>query len=139
MTPRPDPSNGDDENSLRGLNVGETALLRRELDRQYAQRLQRVEDRLETIETTMTRQLHDLDRRMGTEWQELRRSIDRLADSMKDLSEKQKAQAPAMETLNVMVQSGMVLRWMILAVVGLLGALATVATAWEGVRKWFGP
>lgn len=139
MTPRPDPSNGDDENLLRGLNVGETALLRRELDRQYAQRLQRVEDRLETIETTMTRQLHDLDRRMVTEWQELRRSIDRLADSMKDLSDKQNAQAPAMETLNVMVQSGMVLRWMILVVVGALGALATVATAWEGVRKWFGP
>lgn len=137
MTPRPD--NGDDENSLRGLNVGETALLRRELDRQYAQRLLRVEERLETIETTLTRQLHDLDRRMGTEWQELRRAIDRLTDSMQDVAKKQAAQAPAMETLNVVVQSGVVLRWMILAVVGALGALATVATAWEGIRKWFGP
>lgn len=137
MTPRPD--NGDDENSLRGLNVGETALLRRELDRQYAQRLLRVEERLETIETTLTRQLHDLDRRMGTEWQELRRAIDRLTDSMQDVAEKQAAQAPAMETLSVVVQSGVVLRWMILVVVGALGALATVATAWEGIRKWFGP
>lgn len=137
MTPRPD--NGDDENSLRGLNVGETALLRRELDRQYAQRLLRVEERLETIETTLTRQLHDLDRRMGTEWQELRRAIDRLTDSMQDVAKKQAEQAPAMETLSVVVQSGVVLRWMILAVVGALGALATVATAWEGIRKWFGP
>lgn len=114
----PPSQNHDEPDSLRGLTVGETALLRREWDRDIRERLRDLERRQDHLEHTITD-------KMGEIRLELRR-----------LLEQQAEQGPALDALNKMVNSGLALRWLVIGVVGLLASLATVLTAWEAVRKW---
>ncbi|HOW75604.1 MAG TPA: hypothetical protein PK959_06690 [Candidatus Competibacteraceae bacterium] len=108
-----------------GRTKEEIVLLRRELDRQYIQRLQRLEDRLELVET-----------QNGQQFNGLEQQINQVSQQLRDLSEQQSEQAPLLVALNRIVQSGLVLRWMLVGVMGLLAALATLATVWEGFQKW---
>jgi hypothetical protein len=105
----------DEPNSER---ASETALLRREMDRDTRERLRVMESRMDKLEHDMTQQLHAL------------------VLELRQLATFNQDQKPALETLNALVRSGMAIRWLIVGVVGLLAAMATAATAWEALRKW---
>lgn len=92
----------------------EVAILRRELDRQLTHRLDHVETELTGLKERLIEQAHQL----------------------RQISEQQAEQSPALVTINRMMASGVVLRWMVTLVVGILGCLAAVATAWETIQKW---
>ncbi len=123
----------DDVNSGR---LNETALLRRELDRQNIQRLQRMEERMENWEAQNAQQLRNLEQQMSHEGQTQRHLLDQLSQQVQRLSEQQAEQAPILAALTKIVQSGSALRWLIMAGMGLLASLAAVATAWEAIQKW---
>lgn len=98
--------------------ASETALLRREMDRDTRERLRALETRLDTLEHEMSSQLHAL------------------VLELRQLATFNQDQRPALETLNTLVRSGLAVRWLVVGVVGLLAAMATAATAWEAIRKW---
>lgn len=114
----------------------ETALLRRELDRQYIQRLQRLEDRMETWEAQNLQQLRSLEQQMSHEGLTQRTLLDQLSRQVQALAEQQEEQTPILEALTRVMQSGTALRWIIMAGMGVLAALAAGVTAWETIQRW---
>lgn len=116
--------------------ASETALLRRELDRHYMQRLQRLETRVEAWEAQNLQQLHNIEQQMRHEGQTQRELLDQLSRQVQALIAQQEEQAPTLEALTRVVQSGTVLRWLIMTGMGLLVGLAAIATAWESIQKW---
>lgn len=134
MSPVRPPRDDTEPNSERG---NETALLRRELDRQFGVRLQRAEERIDRLEEQIAAAILDFERRMMAELNSNRVHIGDLSHNVQQMVDRQNQQAPAMAVVVQMVQSGMVVRWLIMGLVGILAALATVATAWEAIHKWF--
>lgn len=116
--PEHDEAFSGDSNSLRGLQVSETALLRREFDRDTRERLRGLEQRQDRLEHLMTQRMADI------------------AEELHRLADQQTEQGPALEALNTVIHSSLALRWLMIGVVSLLAALATGLTAWEGIKKW---
>lgn len=108
-----------DSNSLRGIPISETALLRREFDRDTRERLRLLEQRQDRLERLMMQRMADI------------------AEELHRLADQQTEQGPALEALNTVIHSSLALRWLLIGVVSLLAALATGMTAWETVRRWF--
>lgn len=108
-----------DPNEPISERAAETALLRREIDRDTRERLRLVEARVDRLEHEMLQQLGAL------------------AAQMQKLMDFEQQQKPALDTLNTVVRSGLAIRWLVVGVVGFLAALATAATAWEVVKKWW--
>lgn len=99
-------------------------LLRRDLDRQYHERLAHLETRLEHIE-----------RRVDEELIEARQVMEYMTRQMQKLLDKQRDYEPAMAAMVKVIHSGMVMRWVVLFVVTTLAAIGTGATAWEAMQK----
>lgn len=118
-TPLPADEGSGDGNSLRGLQISETALLRREFDRDTRERLRLLEQRQDRLEHLMMQRMAEV------------------AEQLHRLADQQTEQGPALEALNKVIHSSLALRWLMIGVVGLLAALATGLTAWETMRKWF--
>ena len=111
-------SESDDPNSLRGMSVGETVLLRREMDRDTRERLRALEQRQDAIE-------HKMDQRLSE-----------IAFELRHIADRQNEQGPTLAALSKVVNSGLALRWLMVSVVGLIAALATILTAYETLKKW---
>jgi chromosome segregation ATPase len=104
----------------------EIQLLRRERDHHFEFRLQRLEDRLEKLEDEVDKQLREMER-----------SLSQLTTEIHELVKLQEQQGPALVAMNRLVQSGLVIRWLIAAGVGVIATAATLATAWEAMHRWF--
>lgn len=100
------------------------------------QRLQRLETRVEAWEAQNLQQLHNIEQQMRHEGQTQRELLDQLSRQVQALIEQQEEQAPTLEALTRVMQSGTVLRWLIMTGMGLLVGLAAIATAWESIQKW---
>jgi hypothetical protein len=129
------PRDNSEPNSERG---NETALLRRELDRQFGIRLQRTEEQIDKLDEQVAAAILDFERRMMVEFNSNRIHVGDLSHNVQQMMDRQNRSAPALDKVVKMVQSWMVMRWLIMGIVGIVAALATVATAWEVIRKWFG-
>lgn len=91
----------------------ELTLLRREIDHQRLERVEKLENRIDEMAemiTTMARQI----------------------DSFID---KQKQYELTMNKLQTVMQGGVLFKWMIAVVVGTLMVISTGATAWDTIQK----
>ncbi|MCU0806424.1 MAG: hypothetical protein MUC53_00275 [Candidatus Contendobacter sp.] len=96
----------------------EARFLRREMDRTYADRLLHLEQNTE-----------DLERKVRTELASIHITLQRLVDC-------QAEQGPVIKSLNHLVGAGLIMRWVVIAVIGTLAAIGTAATAMEAMRAW---
>lgn len=114
----------------------DTSSLRRELDRQYVMRLQRLEDRLDSLEKQATNQAHTHETKFDNFIYCMDKRFGHLDALVNDVRKVQYEQQPSLETLDRIVQSGVTLRWMITAAVALLATIAAVATSMDTLQKW---
>lgn len=86
--------------------------------------------------------------RMETRLSHLESQVDIELDGIQDalkmmkldwhlFAQQQRTHEPAMKALDRVVSAGLVLRWILISVVGVLAAVGTAASAWEVVQKWF--
>ena len=104
----------------------ETALLRRELDRQHFERLAELEAQLDALEMQVRNDIAIMKMDMHS-----------MKLDIKAMLSCQSEHQPTMQSLERIVGAGMVLRWIVIFTVGALAAIGTTATAWETVSRWF--
>lgn len=91
----------------------ELTLLRREIDHQRLERVEKLERRID----------------------EMAEMISTMARQMDSLVDRQTQYAPTMDTLQTVMQGGVLFKWMIAVVVGTLMVISTGATAWDTIQK----
>ncbi len=91
----------------------ELTLLRREIDHQRLERVEKLERRID----------------------EMAEMITTMAHQMNSLIDKQKQYEPTMNKLQTVMQGGVLFKWMIAVVVGTLMVISTGATAWDTIQK----
>jgi hypothetical protein len=106
--------------------IDEATLLRRELDRNHAERIAQLEKELDDLESRVIKEIAGMKLDMHT-----------IKLDMKAMLSGISAHEPTMQSLEHIVGAGMVLRWIVIFIVGTLGAIGTAALAWESVNKWF--
>lgn len=108
-----------------GHTADEVVLLRRELDRQYTERLAHLEEQLNIMESQFNDDLADM-----------KTNLHRLTLDLHDLVMRQTDHEPIMQSLERIVGAGIVLRWTVIFIIGALAAIGTAATAWESLQRW---
>ena len=108
--------------------------MRREMDRIYTGRLAHLETQLETLEEWVRKELKEMEETNELEWHEQRQVLNLMTRNVQRILDKQAMHEPAMEALEKVIHSGMVMRWVILFVVTTLAAIGTGATAWDAIK-----
>lgn len=119
----PPSQSDDDEDSIRTL--------RRKVDATFVERLTRVETMLHDLERDMSRHVLDLDRKVDSQKQVL----DTLMHNNNQLLEQQKKSDPILNSLDSLVKVSNVMKWIIVTIMGGLGALATVLSIVDYFKK----
>lgn len=96
----------------------EVRFLRREMDRNFSDRLLHLEQSTE-----------ELAQKVRTELESIHITLRQLVDCQED-------HEPVMKYLDHLVGAGLIMRWMVIFVVGTLAAIGTAATAIEAIRGW---
>lgn len=93
--------------------AAELTLLRREIDHQRLERVEKLEKRIDEMADMISTMAHQMD----------------------SLVDRQTQYAPTMDTLQTVMRGGILFKWLIVGVVGTLAAISTGATAWDAVQK----
>lgn len=96
----------------------ETDYLRREIDRQFVERLNSIQAHIEGRESEI-----------GNEMTEIRLSLQRIVDWQQRVD-------PTLKDMQSIIMAGSAMRWIVVLVVGALAAVGTMATAMEVFKKW---
>jgi hypothetical protein len=103
-------------------------ILRRTTDYQFVEHVARLESRVESLEV--------VDEKVRLELDELREMIKETTETTHKILSSQEVYAPTLNSINRLIDAGLVLRWIVLFTIGALAAVGTVATAWETFRSW---
>lgn len=112
----------------------ELALARREMDRIQSERLQHLETKLDDLEEWVRKELKEIDETNEREWNEQRQVLNLMTRNVQRILDRQSQHEPAMDAMEKVIHSGMVMRWIILFVVTALAAIGTGATAWDAIK-----
>ena len=112
----------------------ELALARREMDRIQSERLQHLETKLDDLEEWVRKELKEIDETNEREWNEQRQVLNMMTRNVQRILDRQSQHEPAMDAMEKVIHSGMVMRWIILFVVTALAAIGTGATAWDAIK-----
>ncbi|MCO5763750.1 MAG: hypothetical protein NHG36_19990 [Chromatiaceae bacterium] len=115
----------------------ERNMMRREIDRIHTDRLVHLETKLETLEEWVRRELQTMEDVHEREWNEQRQVLNLMTRNVQKILDRQAEHEPAMEALEKVIQSGMVMRWIVLFVITTLAAIGTGATAWDAIKGIF--
>lgn len=113
----------------------ERTMLRRDMDRIQSERLAHLETKLEELEDWVQRELKDMEELHKLEWNEQRQVLNLMTRNVQKILDRQQEQEPAMKSLEKVIQSGMVMRWIVLFVITTLAAIGTGATAWDAIKR----
>ncbi len=113
----------------------ELTMLRREMDRVQSERLAHLETKLEELEEWVQRELKDMEELHKREWNEQRQVLNLMTRNVQKILDRQQEHEPAMKSLEKVIQSGMVMRWIVLFVITTLAAIGTGATAWDAIKR----
>lgn len=113
----------------------ELTMLRREMDRAQSERLAHLETKLEELEEWVQRELKDMEELHKREWTEQRQVLNLMTRNVQKILDRQQEHEPAMKSLEKVIQSGMVMRWIVLFVITTLAAIGTGATAWDAIKR----
>lgn len=103
-------------------------LLRRTTDYQFVEHVARLESRVEAVE--------QVDEKLRLELDELREMIRGNAETLRRILNSQDVYTPTLDSINRLIDAGLILRWIVLFTIGSLAAIGTVATAWDTIRSW---
>ena len=103
-------------------------ILRRTTDYQFVEHVARLESRVEMLE--------QVDEKLRTELDELREMIRETAETSRRILDSQDVYTPTLDSINRLIDAGLILRWIVLFSIGALAAIGTVATAWDAIRSW---
>lgn len=112
----------------------ERTLLRREMDKIQSDRIAHLEIKLEELEDWVRIELKDMEVMHEREWSEQRQVLNLMTRNVQRILDRQVQHEPAMEALEKVIQSGMLMRWIVLFVVTALAAIGTGATAWDAIK-----
>lgn len=115
----------------------ERNLLRREMDRIQSERLAHLETKLDDLEEWVRIELKDMETMHEKEWNEQRQVLNLMTRNVQRILDRQAQHEPAMNAMEKVIHSGMVMRWIILFVVTSMAAIGTGATAWDVIRGLF--
>lgn len=113
----------DDEDSLRPL--------RRQMDNQYIERLTRMEVSLLDLEKRVEKELGSLTKKVDDQ----KDVLVSLSQNNKELMERQKSHEPVFDSLVSIVKVSVILKWIIVAIMGGLGAMATILSIVDYFNK----
>lgn len=103
-------------------------ILRRTTDYQFVEHVARLEGRVETLE--------QVDEKLREELDELREMIRETTETSHRILNSQEVYTPTLDSINRLIDAGLVLRWIVLFTIGTLAAVGTLATAWDTIRSW---
>jgi len=103
-------------------------ILRRTTDYQFVEHVTRLEGRVKALEQA--------DEKLRVELDELHTMIRETAEMSRRILDSQDVYTPTLNSINRLIDAGLVLRWIVLFTIGALAAVGTVATAWETIRSW---
>ena len=103
-------------------------ILRRTTDYQFVEHVARLESRVEMLE--------QVDEKLRIEMDELRELIRETAATSKRILDSQDVYTPTLDSINRLIDAGLVLRWIVLFTIASLAAIGTAATAWDTIRSW---
>lgn len=103
-------------------------ILRRTTDYQFVEHVTRLEGRVKALEQA--------DEKLRVELDELHTMIRETEEMSRRILDSQDVYTPTLNSINRLIDAGLVLRWIVLFTIGALAAVGTVATAWETIRSW---
>lgn len=103
-------------------------ILRHTTDYQFVAHVARLEERVETLE--------QVDEKLREELDELRAMIRETTETSHRILNSQEVYTPTLNSINRLIDAGLVLRWIVLFTIGTLAAVGTLATAWDTIRSW---
>lgn len=103
-------------------------ILRRTTDYQFVEHVARLESRVENLE--------QVDEKVRAELDELHKMIQENSVTSQKILDSQEVYTPTLNSINRLIDAGLVLRWIVLFTIGVLAAVGTVATAWDTLRSW---
>lgn len=104
-------------------------ILRRTTDYQFVERIAHIEERQINNE--------EIEKRIQEELGQHRETLSDISHQLKDISAMQAAHEPTLQSIEIILKGGLVIKWIIMFTVGALGTLAAAATAWDVVQKWW--
>lgn len=106
------------------------------IHRLYADRFQHLESRMDNLEERIRQELEDFETRNTAKLDEERGAINSITRNVQRILDQQAANQPALANIQKIINTGIVLRWIIISVVGTLAAISTIATGWETFKGW---
>lgn len=122
MSP-PSVTNNNDEDSIRTL--------RRQVDAVFVERLVRVETAFHEIEKNFDREVIEIKRQMDAQ----NKILDTLVSANNQLLERQKKSDPILDSLDSLARASTVMKWIIVFLMGAMGAIATVLSIIDYFKK----
>lgn len=122
MSP-PSITNNNDEDSIRTL--------RRQVDAVFVERLVRVETAFHEIEKNFDREVMEIKRQMDAQ----NKVLDTLVSANNQLLERQKKSDPILDSLDSLAKASTVMKWIIVFLMGAMGAIATVLSIIDYFKK----
>lgn len=103
----------------------------------YLNQLRHLEGRIESQEQRIREELEDLEGRLTALADEQRRTGNVMTDSLQRILDRQTKHEPALESIEHVMSTGSVLKWVVIFAVATMAGINTVATGIEALRDWF--
>lgn len=108
-------------------------IIQKEID-QYSHAINKIENRMDDLNSRIEKELEDIRESIIG----LSKANDKIMNSLEDTLELQKSSEPIMETIENITRGGMIIKWVIMAIIGALGAMAAATSTWEFIQRWRG-
>ena len=111
--------------------------LRAELSRVHRERLTHLENRIDRVDEKVKEELNQLEDRLNNKFSENSRRLSDLSMNVQSILDNQSRREPALEALESVIRSGIVMKWILVAIVTTLGAIAAIPAAIVALKGLF--